>query len=276
MSMMNFDAGKMVQAARFRRRCGHCAGNRVPSHGRLSPLAQLVAAAAHRAGILADRRRRNRALRRVRPDRGWSASRSISATSTRPAANFDWYYVATAFGVAALAMIAFQAADIYQVQAFRSPVGQCARLTVAWAIVFLLDRRRSRSSRKLGEHVLARLARAAISASACSRSTPSRLFVFGIVRRWTREGRLDRRTVIVGGGEPGEHLVDGAASADEHRRAHRRRVRRPRRRALADRVRRLAEARHGRRSRRVRPPHPRRSRDLLAADLGRRAASCRC
>src|SRR5205823_3611204 len=27
------------------------------------------------------------------------------------------------------------------------------------------------------------------------------------VRRWTREGRLDRRAVVVGGGDPGEHLV---------------------------------------------------------------------
>src|SRR4030095_11118863 len=51
---------------------------------------------------------------------------------------FDWYYVGTAFGVAALAMIAFQAADIYHVQAFRNPVSQCARLTVAWSIVFLV------------------------------------------------------------------------------------------------------------------------------------------
>ena len=36
-----------------------------------------------------------------------------------------------------------------------------------------------------------------------------------------------------------------------------------------DHLRRPAEARHGRRPRRIRAPHPRRSRDLLAADLGR-------
>lgn len=35
----------------------------------------------------------------------------------------------------------------------------------------------------------------------------ARLFLYGIVRRWTREGRLDRRGVVVGGGDPGEHLV---------------------------------------------------------------------
>jgi Undecaprenyl-phosphate glucose phosphotransferase len=35
----------------------------------------------------------------------------------------------------------------------------------------------------------------------------ARLSLYGIVRRWTRDGRLDRRAVVVGGGDPGEHLV---------------------------------------------------------------------
>ncbi len=36
-----------------------------------------------------------------------------------PVYGFDWYYPATAIGVAVLAILAFQAADIYQVHAFR-------------------------------------------------------------------------------------------------------------------------------------------------------------
>ena len=55
-----------------------------------------------------------------------------------PVYGFDWYYPATAIGMAAVAMLAFQAADIYQVQAFRSPFSQCARLVLAWSIVYLL------------------------------------------------------------------------------------------------------------------------------------------
>ena len=93
--------------------------------------------------------------------------------------------------------------------------------------------------------------------------------LFLLVRRWTREGRLDRRTVIVGADERGEALIDVARRAARLRRPHHRRVRRPQRRPLADRRRRPAEARHRRRPRRVRPPHPHRSRDLLAADHGR-------
>src|SRR6187401_424644 len=42
---------------------------------------------------------------------------------------FDWYYIATAFGIATLAMIAFQAADIYQIHAFRNPVRRAHWLT---------------------------------------------------------------------------------------------------------------------------------------------------
>ena len=36
----------------------------------------------------------------------------------------------------------------------------------------------------------------------------SRKLLFLAVRKWTREGRLTRRTVIVGGGEAGEHVIE--------------------------------------------------------------------
>jgi Undecaprenyl-phosphate glucose phosphotransferase len=36
----------------------------------------------------------------------------------------------------------------------------------------------------------------------------SRRLVFLLVREWTKQGRLARRTVIVGGGEPGAHVIE--------------------------------------------------------------------
>ena len=51
------------------------------------------------------------------------------------------------------------------------------------------------------------------------------------MRKWTREGRLTRRTVIVGGGEYGEQRDRGATAAKGFRRQDHRPVRRPRRRA---------------------------------------------
>jgi Undecaprenyl-phosphate glucose phosphotransferase len=42
-----------------------------------------------------------------------------------------------------------------------------------------------------------------------------RVILYRKVRRWTREGRLDRRAVIVGGGEPGEALVTALGQQDD-------------------------------------------------------------
>jgi Undecaprenyl-phosphate glucose phosphotransferase len=43
----------------------------------------------------------------------------------------------------------------------------------------------------------------------------SRLVLYGKVRRWSREGRLDRRAVLVGGGDPGEGLVTALGAQED-------------------------------------------------------------
>src|SRR5262249_54661037 len=55
-----------------------------------------------------------------------------------PTYGFEWYYLGANAGIAALAVIAFQAADVYDVHAFRTPVRQIARLGAAWTVVFLI------------------------------------------------------------------------------------------------------------------------------------------
>jgi Undecaprenyl-phosphate glucose phosphotransferase len=211
MSMMNFDAGGMAQAATV----GAASATR--GKPQLSPLAQLVAAQHIMpafspivvAGMV-------RAL-----EFGLIAAVGI-ATYFGYVYNvyghvFDWYYIATAFAVAGLAMIAFQAADIYQIQAFRNPVSQCARLTVAWSIVFLVLVAIVFFAQLGGMY--SRLWLTSYYGIGLFALYGSRLFLFGIVRRWTREGRLDRRAVVVGGGAPGEHLVtalDRQRDSDVH------------------------------------------------------------
>src|SRR5215470_10402834 len=111
MSMMNFDAGRMAQPA--------SAAPSARAKPQLSPLAQLVAAQHIMpafspivvAGMVRVVEFALIALIGVATYFGYvyNAYGQI----------FDWYYIATAFAVAGLAMIAFQAADIYQVQAFR-------------------------------------------------------------------------------------------------------------------------------------------------------------
>jgi Undecaprenyl-phosphate glucose phosphotransferase len=199
MSMMNFDAGGMAQAAP----AAPVAGPR--ARPQLSPLAQLVAAQptmpAFSPIVVAGM---------VRAAEFLLIATVGVATYFGYVYNtyghvFDWYYIATAFAVAALAMIAFQAADIYQVQAFRHPVSQCARLTVAWSIVFLVLVAIVFFAQLGGMY--SRFWLSSFYGIGLFALYGSRLFLFGIVRRWTREGRLDRRAVVVGGGDPGEHLV---------------------------------------------------------------------
>ncbi len=92
-----------------------------------------------------------------------------------------------------------------------------------------------------------------------------RLVLTSLVRRWARSGRLVRRVIIVGGGREGETLVRALEhEADSDLRIcgvfdDRAGDRSP------DGRRRHSQARHGRRPRRVHPPHPRRPDPGVAA-----------
>jgi len=127
-----------------------------------------------------------------------------------PANEFAWYYVAAIIGIALLAMLAFQAADIYQIEAFRGHEKQYMRLASAWSVVFLIAigvsffaKAGDQFSRAWlgGFYVLGLLTLVAF-----------RRALFLLVRRWTRQGRLDRRTVVVGADANGESLIHSLAA----------------------------------------------------------------
>ncbi|MCB1491669.1 MAG: undecaprenyl-phosphate glucose phosphotransferase [Rhodobiaceae bacterium] len=114
-----------------------------------------------------------------------------------------------------LALIGFQAANLYTVAALRSPTRAIAHAGLTWTAVFALlavfvffMKTGDYYSRAMyGTWYLTGLA--ALLAT--------RLTMFAIVRRWSHAGRLDRRTVIVGGGHDVESLVsalDASAEAD--------------------------------------------------------------
>ena len=127
-----------------------------------------------------------------------------------PAHGFAWHYFAAILGIALLAMLAFQVADIYQVQAFRGHEKQYMRLASAWSVVFLIA---------IGASFFAK------AGDQFSRAWLGSFYVLGLfaliafrralfllVRRWTREGRLDRRTVVVGADGNGESLIRSLAA----------------------------------------------------------------
>jgi len=115
-------------------------------------------------------------------------------------------YAAAIISIAFLSMLAFQTADIYQVQAFRGHEKQYMRLASAWSVVFLIVIGASFFA-KAGE-MFSRVWLGSYYVGGLIALVGSRRLLFLMVRKWTREGRLTRRTVIVGGGSSGEHIIE--------------------------------------------------------------------
>jgi Undecaprenyl-phosphate glucose phosphotransferase len=130
-----------------------------------------------------------------------------------PLSGFYWEFLAAIFGVAATAVICFQAADIYQVQLFRGHLRQMTRMASSWTFVFLLFVGASFIV-KLGSEI-SRLWLTAFFFSGLAALVTERLFLRSLVRSWARQGRLDRRTLIVGADENGEQLVQALKTQDD-------------------------------------------------------------
>ena len=130
-----------------------------------------------------------------------------------PLSGFYWEFLAAIFGVAATAVICFQAADIYQVQLFRGQLRQMTRMISSWAFVFLLFIGASFIV-KLGSEI-SRLWLTAFFFSGVAALVTGRVFLRSLVRSWARHGRLDRRTIIVGADENGEQLIQALKTQDD-------------------------------------------------------------
>ena len=120
------------------------------------------------------------------------------------------YYIGSIFGISLLSLLAFQAADIYQVQAFRGHEKQYMRLASAWSVVFLLAVTISYFT-KAGDE-FARPWLGTYYVVGLFGLIAFRRALFMLVRRWTRQGRLDRRTVVVGADGSGEALIAALAA----------------------------------------------------------------
>jgi Undecaprenyl-phosphate glucose phosphotransferase len=115
-------------------------------------------------------------------------------------------YLMAIAAIALLSMLAFQVADIYQVQAFRGHEKQYMRLASAWSVVFLIVIGVSFFA-KAGE-MFSRIWLGSYYVIGLATLIGFRRLLFLAVRQWTREGRLTRRTVIVGGSDPGARVIE--------------------------------------------------------------------
>jgi len=96
---------------------------------------------------------------------------------------------------------------------FRKQLYQITRLGMAWAFVFLLFIGASFFT-KLGDAV-SRLWLGAYFVCGMALLLAARLILRTTVRRWAREGRIDRRTVIIGADENGERLIAALDAQDD-------------------------------------------------------------
>src|SRR5215212_8411127 len=121
-----------------------------------------------------------------------------------PIDGFEWLYVGAITSIGVLAMLAFQAADIYQVQAFRGYEKQYFRLASAWSVVFLIAIGATFFA-KIGDQ-FSRIWLGSFYVLGLLTLIGFRRALFLMVRHWTRTGRLDRRTVVVGADANGAPL----------------------------------------------------------------------
>jgi Undecaprenyl-phosphate glucose phosphotransferase len=126
---------------------------------------------------------------------------------------FHWEYILAIFGMTATAVVCFQASDIYEVQVFRGQLRQMTRMISSWAVVFLLFIGVSFFA-KLGSEV-SRVWLSAFFFVGLAALVTERLFLRALVRGWAREGRLDRRTIVVGSDQSGEKLIETLNAQDD-------------------------------------------------------------
>jgi Undecaprenyl-phosphate glucose phosphotransferase len=130
-----------------------------------------------------------------------------------PLTGFRWEYVASILGMTLTAVICFQAAEIYDIQIFRGRLRQMIRMISSWAFVFLLFIGVSFFA-KLGNEI-SRLWLSAFFFLGLSALLGTRLLLRALIRRWVRQGRLDRRTVVVGSDQNGERLIESLSTQDD-------------------------------------------------------------
>ncbi|MFZ5736245.1 MAG: undecaprenyl-phosphate glucose phosphotransferase [Pseudomonadota bacterium] len=119
---------------------------------------------------------------------------------------FAWEYIGAILGTTMTAIVVFQAADLYVVQVFRGTLKQMTRLITAWSVVFLLFIGVSFFAKLGGE--VSRLWLGSFYFAGLAALIVERMVVRSLVRQWGCEGRLDRRTVIVGADDNGAKLIE--------------------------------------------------------------------
>ncbi len=117
----------------------------------------------------------------------------------------SWRYFLAVSSMALATIFAFQVSGLYSIALLRTRVEQLGRSGAIWTMTFLVAAVVTFFVRPAGD--FSRIWAASWFVTVLFLLYGGRLFISSLVRRWTRQGRLVRRTVIVGGGSAGENLI---------------------------------------------------------------------
>ncbi len=124
------------------------------------------------------------------------------------------FYIPAMLGAVILANVFFHLAGIHRIQSYRTTFEQIARALAAWTLVFFAMLT-SAFLLKVSDQI-SRFWLVSWYASGAIMLILFRLSLRSLVKSWTSDGRLKRRTVIVGGGPDAEDLIRAIQSGADN------------------------------------------------------------
>jgi Undecaprenyl-phosphate glucose phosphotransferase len=119
--------------------------------------------------------------------------------------SFHWHYPAAILGGAALAVLFLELTDAYQIPTLRNPAGRLGAIVLAWSGAFALLALAG-FFLKISED-FSRVWYAGWFLGGLAVLLALRFLTARLVRRWARNGMMERRAVIVGGGKDAVTLI---------------------------------------------------------------------
>jgi Undecaprenyl-phosphate glucose phosphotransferase len=123
------------------------------------------------------------------------------------------FYLAVTLGSVLLANVLLNAARTHRIAMYRSGLQHIGRVLAAWSTVMIVLSLLAFMFK--ASDMVSRVWLLSWYASGAVVLVLFRLSVRGLIRQWTAEGRLKRRTVIVGGGKDAEELIAAIRRSEE-------------------------------------------------------------
>ena len=137
---------------------------------------------------------------------------AVYLTYIVPMDGFSPRYAIVVTGISALAVLVLQISDAYQVNALRKPLRYAGRVLAAWTGLFAILTAVAFFARVSEDY--SRVWYASWFVGGAGFLLIARAMTGLIVRRWARNGRLERRAVIVGGGNAAADLIQSLEAQD--------------------------------------------------------------